>query len=148
MVQSTAIKGNPASNFSLPGLFVRGNQSPLGGVSSVTRYEPDTPRRERAAKGTGVSHARGGVPHGDEILSNTARSLGGSADISPQNEVWPRNQICDFFLVVLGYLSLTDQERGFIFGDGSRPAPEPALQQQSTTSNRRFSKRFRRFSQS
>lgn len=79
----------------------------------MTRYEPDTPRRERAAKGTGVSHARGGVPHGDEILSNTA--LGGSADISPQNEVWPRNQICDFFLVVLGYLSLTDQERGFIF---------------------------------
>ena len=73
MVQSTAIKGNPASNFSLPGLFVRGNQSPLGGVSSVTRYEPDTPRRERAAKGTGVSHARGGVPNGDEILSNTAR---------------------------------------------------------------------------
>ena len=39
----------------------------------MTRYEPDTPRRERAAKGTGVSHARGGVPHGDEIVSNTAR---------------------------------------------------------------------------
>jgi len=78
---STAADQNPSappSNFTASRLPRRKDCSseppqdkPEG--SGVTRYEPDTPRRERAAKGTCVSHARGGVAPRRELASDTAR---------------------------------------------------------------------------